>query len=50
LPAAEQQDVERILIAALGVGQFANLRREGLYEEDLWGTFMSRRIEVDLHP
>lgn len=35
LPAAEQQDVERILIAALGVGNFANLRREGLYEEEL---------------
>jgi GIY-YIG catalytic domain len=35
LPAAEQQDVERILIAALGAGKFANLRREGLYEEDL---------------
>lgn len=35
LPAAEQADVERVLIAALGVGKFANLRREGLYEEDL---------------
>jgi hypothetical protein len=35
LPAAEQADVESILIAALGVGKFANLRREGLYEDDL---------------
>ena len=35
LPAAIQADVESILIAALGVGKFANLRREGLYEEDL---------------
>jgi excinuclease UvrABC nuclease subunit len=35
LPAAEQATVESILIAALGVGNFANLRREGLYEEDL---------------
>ena len=34
LPAAEQQDVERILIAALGVGKFANLRFEGFYEQD----------------
>lgn len=35
LPAAEQADVERLLIASLGVAKFANLRREGLYEEDL---------------
>ena len=31
----DQADVERLLIAALGVAKFANLRREGLYEEDL---------------
>src|SRR6266446_11007454 len=30
LPAAKQTEVESILIAALGVGKFANLRREGL--------------------
>jgi hypothetical protein len=35
LPPEEQADVERILIAALGVAKFANLRREGLYEDDL---------------
>ena len=35
LPPAEQADVERILIAALGVAKYANLRREGLYEEGL---------------
>ena len=35
LPPAEQADVERLLIAALGVADFANLRREGLYEESL---------------
>ena len=35
LPATEQADVERILIAALGVANFANLRREGLYEDQL---------------
>ena len=36
LPSAEQADVERVLIATLGVAKFANLRHEGLYEEDLW--------------
>jgi hypothetical protein len=35
LPSTKQLDVERILIAALGVAEFANLRREGLYEESL---------------
>lgn len=35
LPAAEQANVESLLIAALGAGNFANLRREGLYEDDL---------------
>ena len=35
LPAEAQADVERILIAALGVAQFANLRHEGLYEDAL---------------
>lgn len=35
LPPGEQADVERLLIAALGVAKYANLRREGLYEEDL---------------
>jgi hypothetical protein len=35
LPSREQADVERLLIAALGVAEFANLRREGLYEESL---------------
>jgi hypothetical protein len=35
LPPSEQADVERMLIAVLGVAKFANLRREGLYEEDL---------------
>lgn len=35
LPATDQADVERLLIAALGVAKFANLRREGLYEDDL---------------
>lgn len=35
LPKGEQADIERLLIAALGVAKFANLRREGLYEEDL---------------
>jgi len=35
LPPAEQADVERILIAALGVAKYANLRREGLYEDGL---------------
>jgi hypothetical protein len=35
LPSVEQADVERLLIAALGVAKFANMRREGLYEEDL---------------
>ena len=35
LPPTEQADVERILIAALGVAKYANLRREGLYEESL---------------
>ena len=35
LPCSSQADVERLLIAALGVANFANLRREGLYEEDL---------------
>ena len=34
LPCSEQADVERLLIAALGVANFANLRREGLYDED----------------
>ncbi len=34
LPPGEQADVERLLIAALGVAKFANLRSEGLYEED----------------
>jgi len=32
LPSTEQADVERLLIAALGVAKYANLRREGLYE------------------
>ena len=35
LPAMEQANVERLLIAALGVARFANLRREGLYEGDI---------------
>lgn len=35
LPPAVQADVERILIAALGTAKFANLKREGLVEEDL---------------
>lgn len=35
LPPGEQADIERILIAALGVARLANLRREGLYEKDL---------------
>ena len=35
LPPTEQADVERLLIAALGVAKYANLRREGLYEESL---------------
>jgi hypothetical protein len=35
IPRSEQADVERVLIAALGVAKFANLRHEGLYEEDL---------------
>ena len=35
LPTSEQADVERVLIAALGVAKFANLRREGLYEDSL---------------
>lgn len=35
LPKSEQVDVERFLIATLGVAQFANLRREGLYEVDV---------------
>ncbi len=35
LPDREQANVESILIAALGVAKFANLRREGLYEENL---------------
>lgn len=35
LPATVQADVERLLIAALGVAAFANLRHEGLYEENL---------------
>jgi len=35
LPSSEQADVERLLIAALGVAEYANLRREGLYEEDI---------------
>jgi hypothetical protein len=30
MPRTEQADVERVLIAALGVAKFANLRREGL--------------------
>jgi predicted GIY-YIG superfamily endonuclease len=35
LPTTEQVDAERILIAALGVAKYANLRRERLYEDDL---------------
>ena len=35
LPKVEQRQVESLLIAALGVGKFANLRHEGLYEEDM---------------
>jgi len=35
LPVTNQVEVENLLIAALGVAKFANLRREGLYEEDL---------------
>ena len=35
LPSTEQADVERLLIAALGVAKYANLKREGLYEESL---------------
>ena len=35
LPAAQQADVERILIASFGVAKYANLRREGLFEDDL---------------
>ena len=35
LPSTEQADVERLLIATLGVAKYANLRREGLYEESL---------------
>jgi hypothetical protein len=35
LPISAQADVERILIAALGVANFANLRREGLVEAEL---------------
>jgi hypothetical protein len=35
LPASEHADVERVLIASLGVAKYANLRREGLYEDEL---------------
>jgi hypothetical protein len=35
LPVSEQADLERFLIPALGVAAIANLRYEGLYEEDL---------------
>jgi hypothetical protein len=35
LPSSAQADVERVLIASLGVAKFASLRHEGLYEEDL---------------
>jgi hypothetical protein len=38
LPASIQAEVESVLIAALGVAQFANLRRETLYEEDMYGS------------
>lgn len=34
LPVDAQADVERLLIAELGVANFANLRHEGLYEKD----------------
>lgn len=34
LPTDAQADVERLLIAALGVAAFANLRHEGLYDKD----------------
>jgi predicted GIY-YIG superfamily endonuclease len=33
LPKANQAEVEAVLIASLNVAQLANMRREGLYEE-----------------
>jgi hypothetical protein len=35
LPRTVQGEIESLLIAALGVARFANLRREGLVEDDL---------------